>query len=108
MMIKILSIDTCKRCINLKESLNKKGIFYISEDCSGDNSVCDAIENLTNTELYPIVLIMESNTKINHIVFLTTDYNRLGKKETLGSNIIGIPMHSMDQLIEYTINSYIK
>lgn len=99
-MIKILALQGCNRCNSIKTVLKEKGVFYTNEDCTGNSTICDAIERVANTEDYPIVLLMSSSTKIDEIVFLTTEYDRLGKKEIEDGSIMLNGFHSIDKLIE--------
>ena len=103
--IKLLLLEGCQRCQKLKEELGKNYIHYEYEVCKSDSIICDSIEDLINCSNYPIVLKMINNTFIEEILYVTDNYDEVGKTLQLNNRVKGKPFYSIDKLIEYIINS---
>ncbi len=52
-----------------------------------------------------MAILLDTNNKIKEVVYFAEDYNKIGKKEELVDGVIGIGVHSVDQLVEYIIKS---
>ena len=103
--IKLLLLEGCQRCQKLKEELGKNYIHYEYEVCKSDSIICDSIEDLINCSNYPIVLKMINNVFIEEILFITDNYDEVGKTLQLNNRIKGKPFYSIDKLTEYIINN---
>jgi hypothetical protein len=101
--IKLLLLEGCNRCEKLKKELGKNYIHYDYEICKSDNVVCDSIEDLIGCSNYPIVLKMKTKTIIDEIIFVTDNYDDIGKNLNYNNTIVGKAFHSIDNLIDYVI-----
>jgi hypothetical protein len=101
--IKLLLLEGCYKCEKLKQELGKNYIYYDYEVCKSDTEICDSIEDLIGCSNYPIVLKMLNNNFIEEIIYITDNYEDIGKNISLNNRIKGKPLHSIDQLIEYII-----
>jgi hypothetical protein len=102
-MIKLLVLDGCKRCEGLKKELNKREIYFQYEICKSNTAICDTIEDMIDCSNYPIALLIESN-KIHKVVYITDNYDDVGKKIRLDNGVMLLPVYSIDQLINSIIN----
>jgi hypothetical protein len=101
--IKLLLLEGCNRCDIIKKELGKNYIHYDYEICKPDNIICDSIEDLIGCSTYPIVLKMINKTVIEEIIYITDNYNDVGKTINLNNKIKGKAFYSIDKLIEYVI-----
>lgn len=101
--IKLLLLEGCNRCEKLKKELGKNYIHYDYEICKSDNVVCDSIEDLIECSNYPIVLKMRTKTIIDEIIFVTDNYDDIGKNLSYNNTITGKAFYSIDNLIDYVI-----
>ena len=88
----------------MKKELGKNYIHYDYEICKSDNVICDSIEDLIGCSNYPIVLKMINKTLIEEILYVTDNYDDVGKNINLNNKIKGKAFYSIDKLIEYVIN----
>jgi glutaredoxin len=103
--IKLLLLEDCKRCKNLKDHLNKKGIDYDYEVCKSDTEICDSIEDMIGCSNYPIVLKLNSLYNIiEEVAYITDNYEEVGKTKLYNDRIKLNMFYSIDKLIEYIIN----
>lgn len=102
--IKVLFLDGCNKCQKLKEELGKRYIHYDYEICKSDTLICDSIEDAIGCSNYPIVLKMINKSFIEEIAYVTDSYEDLGKTLLINDRVKAKPFHSIDKLIEYTIN----
>lgn len=102
--IKLLLLEGCNRCEKLKQELGKNYIYYDYEVCKADTEICDSIEDFIGCSNYPIVLKMPTKTAIEEIIYVTDNYEDVGKTIELNNRIKGKPFYSIDKLIEYVIN----
>lgn len=102
--IKLLLLENCSRCEQIKKQLGKNYIYYDYEICNSDTEICDSIEELIGCSNYPIVLKIRDNRHIEEIIYITNDYNQIGKNINLNNKIKGKAFYSIDKLIEYVIN----
>ena len=102
-MIKLLVLEGCNRCEGVKKELSKREIYFQYEVCKSDTAICDAVEDIIDCSNYPIALLLENN-KIQKIVYITDNYDDVGKKIRLDNGITLLPVYSIDQLINSIIN----
>lgn len=103
--IKLLLLEGCQRCQKLKEDLGKNYIHYEYEVCKSDTEICDSIESIINCSNYPIVLKMINDSLIEEIIFITDNFEEVGKSLQFNNRIKGKAFHSIDKLTEYIINN---
>jgi hypothetical protein len=101
--IKLLLLEGCSKCEKLKQELGKNYIHYEYEVCKSDTEICDSVEDLIGCSNYPIVLKMLNKNFIEEIIYLTDNYDDVGKSILLNNRIKGKPLYSIDQLIDYII-----
>jgi len=101
--IKLLLLEGCHKCEKLKQELNKNDIRYEYEVCKSDTEICDSVEDLIGCSNYPIVLKILNNNFIEEVIYITDNYDDIGKTLSLNNRIKGKPLYSIDQLIEYII-----
>lgn len=102
--IKLLLLEGCKVCENLKNELNKKNIYYDYQICESDTEICDSIEDITGCSKYPIVLKL-NNSIIKEINYITDNYEEIGKSKFYNNRIKLNMFYSIDKLTEYIINN---
>lgn len=56
-MINIYTIEGCSRCKTLIEELNKQGLEYIDRDADIYEGICNRLERMLGTTMYPIIHI---------------------------------------------------
>ena len=104
MTIRILGLENCKRCKILRDALEASRIEHAFSDCDHDPENCDALESLTGTNLYPMVLISDADENLLEVVFLASDYEQLKDPVSTQNGIRLIANHSIEGLLRYTIN----
>lgn len=104
MTISIVTLQGCPRCNKLKQLLKDNNIDFIYKDCEDNPSICDTLEDATNTMSYPMVLIIENN-EIQKVLYVGEDYEEFNKSRELNGGITGIPMYSIDSMLSYVKNS---
>lgn len=104
MKIRILGLTTCKHCKALREALEASNIEYTFSDCDHDPDNCDALESLTGTLLYPMVLISDEEQTLLEVVFLASNYDQLENTIVTRGGVRLIANHSIDGLLRYTVN----
>lgn len=103
--IKLLLLESCSRCDKIKKELGNNYIHYDYEICKSNNVVCDSIEDVIGCSNYPIVLKMINKNLIEEILYITNNYDDVGKNINLNNKIKVKAFHSIDQLIKYIIKS---
>jgi hypothetical protein len=91
-------------CKALREALNASGINHNFSDCDRDSQNCDALEALTRTTQYPMILISDLENNLLEVVFLAKDYSQLKESVSYKDGIMLIANHSLDGLLRYTVN----
>lgn len=104
MIISIVTLQGCPRCNKLKQLLKENDIDFVYKDCEDSPSICDTLEDATNTISYPMVLIIENN-EIEKVLYIGEDYEELNKPRELNGGMIGIPVYSIDSMLSYVKNS---
>lgn len=104
MKIRVMGLNTCNRCKTLKETLKSINADYEFSDCDKDPENCDALENLTNSKHYPMVLISGLEKGIMEVVYITDKMSVLEEGVAMKDSIRLVPNHSVDGLLRYTMN----
>lgn len=104
MMIRVMGLETCDRCKKLKDALKSAKIAFEFSDCDNDPENCDALEALTDTKHYPMVLMYGIDQNLLEVVFITDDSKILNTGTIINNGVRLIPNHSIDGLLRYTIN----
>lgn len=99
-----MGLTTCKMCKALREALDNSNIDHIFSDCNHDPENCDALEAITGTILYPMVLIMDLEDNVLEIAYLAKNYEQLKESVTVQNGIRLVANHSLDGLLRYTVN----
>ena len=102
--INLITLDGCKRCSKLKSILDQSSLEYRVYSCTDFPDVCDEVEYITGMENYPIVRITDSDTEIDKFIYLGSTYDELGKQKELNGGHIGIPVHYIDNMLQYINN----
>lgn len=104
MKIQVIGLETCDRCKKLKESLKYAKVAYNFYDCDKDPERCDALEDITGTVQYPMVLISGLETNITEVVYITENISILEEGVKMKDSVRLVPNHSVDGLLRYTMN----
>lgn len=104
MTIRVMGLTNCKHCKNLREALEKSGIDHGFYDCNQNSENCDALEALTGTKLYPMVLISDLEDSLLEVVYLARDYTQLKESVSTKDGIRLIANHSIDGMFRYSVN----
>lgn len=99
-----MGLTTCKLCKALREALDRSNIDHVFSDCEHDPDNCDALEALTGTAMYPMVLIMDLDDNVLEIAYIAKDYDQLKEGSRVQNAIRLVANHSVDGLLRYTIN----
>jgi glutaredoxin-related protein len=102
--INLITLDGCKRCTKLKNILDESSLEYKLYSCTDFPDVCDEVEYITGMENYPIVRIIDSSKEADTFVYLGSTYEELGKEKELNGGHIGIPVHYVDNMLQYINN----
>lgn len=95
--VKVLGLRGCSWCNSLKVELYDLGIPYTFIDVDKDGRIADMVEELLNTENYPIVLIQNGNTIV--YVYRPDEALDLGKNILPDGNI-KIGSFNLDGMLE--------
>lgn len=104
MKIQVIGLETCDRCKKLKESLKYAKVAYDFSDCDKDPERCDALEDLTDTKHYPMIMISELEKDITEVVYITEKMSILEEGVMMKDSIRLVPNHSVDGLLRYIMN----
>lgn len=96
-----LVLEGCGKCQALKNKLGYLNNSFKFYPCDGDNELCDQAEILTGVQSYPMTLVLDINNNIEQIVYFADDYNKVGNKIKLTEGVTGIPVYSVDQMVDY-------
>lgn len=99
-----MGLTSCKLCKTLRISLDASNIEHSFSDCDQDPENCDALESLTNSALYPMILISDAEDNLLEILFLAANYKQLETSIKIQNGIKLIANHSIEGLLRYTIN----
>lgn len=99
-----MGLESCKMCKALREALDRSDIDHVFSDCNKDPDNCDALEALTGTVYYPMILISDLEDNLMEVAFLANDYSQLDVGTSTRNGIKLIANHSLDGLLKYTIN----
>lgn len=94
----LLILNGCNKCKKLKESLEIENISTHSIDCDNDPSICDDLENQTNTSTYPMALTEHGSLEMIH--YIAESYEDLKNKDVIKNNYILKPYASLELMIE--------
>lgn len=101
-MIKLLALEGCDRCKRVKSDLENSNLDFTTVYCENDGALCDTIEDIVNSNIYPILLEVNDNN-IEIIYYTAENYNIIGKViEVKGVKTIGF--YSIDKLLEFVTN----
>lgn len=104
MKIRVMGLSDCKQCKALREALDRSRIDHCFSDCDKDPENCDALESLTSTRRYPMVLISDLEDNLLEVVYLAEDFQQLKESTQTHNGIRLIASHSTDGLLRYTVN----
>jgi hypothetical protein len=107
MKIQLITLLDCKRCASLKNQLTDNNIIFGYTNCEDNPNQCDSLETLLGIEEYPIVLITDKNDNILEILYITRSYDTIGKKRDFDGGVLGIPLYSIDSIVQYIKNRLI-
>lgn len=100
MKIKLITLNSCSRCERLKSRLKESNIDFEFVDCDTNPKLCDYLEDATNTTSYPMTAFI-SNDEISTLLYIGESYEELNKPRELNGGITGIPVHSIDSMLQY-------
>lgn len=99
-----MGLTNCKMCKALREALDRSGIDHGFYDCDQNSENCDALEALTGTKLYPMVLISDLEDNLLEVVYLAKDYAQLKESISTKDGVRLIAIHSIDGMFRYSVN----
>jgi len=105
MKIKILTIEGCNKCEQLKTFLKKSELSYIEIHCESNSKDCDAAERITSSHNYPIVILEQELTHKKEYIYEETNYDRLRPSVIMSENITVMPTYSVDGIVSRIKNS---
>lgn len=103
MIIKVIGLEDCSRCENFKKSLGEKRIAFQYSTCDKNPEVCDGLESLVNSHLYPICLISDEHDNTLEVLFLAENMSQLDTGPRSVADILCVPFYSTNNLVEYVI-----
>ena len=104
MTIKLVTLEGCGRCENLKSRMLKERINYYFTTCEENPGNCDNLEALVGEANYPMILLTNSSGAIFEVLFIANSYERLSEGAKNSGDILCIPNHSIDNMIIYVKN----
>lgn len=104
MKIQVVGLETCNKCKTLKESLKYAKVDYEFSDCDNDPEKCDALEDVTGTKHYPMVLISGLEEGVMEVVYITESMSVLEEGVKMKDSIRLVPNHYVDGLLNYTLS----
>ena len=104
MKIQLITLNGCGRCSKLKEDLFTNSIIFTNTSCDDNPNQCDSLESLIGIEEYPMVLITDNAYRVLEILYIAKSYEMIGKNRDFNGGVLGIPMHSIDSMLEYIKN----
>lgn len=107
MKIQLITLLDCKKCANLKKQLTDSNIIFGYTNCEDNPNQCDSLETLLGIEEYPMVLITDKHDKILEILYKAKSYDTLGKNKDFDGGVLGIPLYSVDSMVQYIKNRLI-
>lgn len=99
-----MGLTNCKMCKALREALDVSSIDHGFSDCEHNPDNCDALESLTGTKTYPMVLISDLEENLLEIVYLASNYEQLKESVKIKDGIRLVANYSIDGLLRYTVN----
>jgi hypothetical protein len=103
MKIRLVALEGCSKCRKIKTLLDQSNINYDCVYCENNSNLCDYLEDTINTTSYPIINFMD-NDEITTILYIGESYEELNKEKELNGGIVGIPMYSIDNMVQYIKN----
>ena len=61
MTINVITLQGCPKCAKIKNLLAQNNIEFTIKDCEDNPSICDTLEDATNTMSYPMIVITQNN-----------------------------------------------
>lgn len=104
MKIQLITLNGCGRCAKLKEDLSNNNIVFTNTSCDENPNQCDSLESLLGIDDYPMVLITDKADRILEILYIAKSYEMIGKNKDFDGGVTGIPVHSIDNMIDYIKN----
>lgn len=74
----LVVLEGCSICKRIKELLDYNNIIYKSVSCEEDCNVCDELEDISNNNNYPKIIVKDKENNINNIIYQTYDSMELG------------------------------
>lgn len=96
--IKVITLEGCNRCKELKDLLAKEGINFHEIGCEDNPTFCDNLELISKQEVYPMIMIHhEGETFLIH----TTDKNdELGQTIGSGKDYYRKPVLTVQNMVQ--------
>ena len=104
MTINVITLQGCPKCAKIKNLLAQNNIEFTIKDCEDNPSICDTLEDATNTMSYPMIVIRQNN-EIQKVIYVVQDYEELNKTRELNGGILGIPLYSIVIMLSYVKNT---
>ena len=76
----VATLKGCSRCSEIVKLLKEENIIFTEVPCDKDSGLCDELESYTKTGMYPMLVLVDSETKNNYIYYSGTDFNLLNKE----------------------------
>jgi len=99
-----MGLSECKMCKALRKALDESDVPHKFSDCDHDPENCDALESLTGTAMYPMVLISDLEDNILEVAYIASDYEDLKESVKTAQGIKLVANYSIDGLLRYTVN----
>lgn len=97
--VTVLRLSGCSYCEELVEKLDKENIEYTSLDANKNGALADEVEELLDTDLYPIT-ILEIEGLSPFFLFRAETYDEVG--EAVVGNAVKVGVSSIDSMV-YTL-----
>lgn len=99
--VTVLRLSGCGHCKDLVEALDKAGVKYTSIDADENGRFADKIEEIVNTDTYPIVII-EVEGLFPFYIFRAQTYEEVGEASL--KNAVKIGTMSVESMVEVILN----
>lgn len=75
--IKVITIDGCPRCKQVKEQLQLANIEFYEIDCENNATFCDDLESTSKQDMYPMIMVQQNGETF--LIHTTDKLEELGK-----------------------------
>lgn len=96
--IKVITLEGCPKCKELKDTLAKEGINFHEIDCENNPTFCDNLESISKQETYPMIMVHHDGEVF--LIHTTNNSEELGKTIGSGKDYYRLPVFSVQNMVQ--------